>query len=70
MAELKTVVTTVIGCARCGNDHEAIEFKRFEIPIKDDDGLWEYWALCPVSGDPILLKKTVDNAADFENISP
>lgn len=51
------LVTTVRHCARCDQDHENLEFKRFVRPIEDEDGtLWNYWSLCPNTGDPILLR--------------
>jgi hypothetical protein len=45
----------VLHCARCGQDHEAVEWHKFQRPIEDDDGtVWGYWATCPTTGDPIL----------------
>jgi len=55
------LMTTIEGCARCGEDHADLQFKRFDRPILDtrDDGtifaVWDYWTLCPTSGDPVLL---------------
>jgi hypothetical protein len=45
-------------CARCQQDHNQLEFKEFTInPIEYSDGtVWNYWALCPVTQEPILLK--------------
>jgi len=39
-------------CARCGNDHIDLEFKPLSRPM----GNWTYWAACPVTGEPILLR--------------
>ena len=43
-------------CARCGQDHPDMAFKKFVgSPIVDEDGtVWNYWATCPVTGDPVL----------------
>jgi len=40
-------------CDRCGGDHERLEWKRFA--YNDIDG-FQYWALCPTNGDPVLLR--------------
>ena len=56
--EKSKIKTNIGSCARCGYDHADLEFKKFEQnPIEDSDGtVWNYWALCPVTGEPILLK--------------
>lgn len=44
-------------CARCFTDHEVLKFTSFINPISDsDDTIWNYWALCPTTGEPILLR--------------
>lgn len=45
-------------CARCGSDHLKLEFRPFKlVPIGDSDGtLWNYWAMCPITREPVLLK--------------
>jgi hypothetical protein len=43
-------------CARCGEDHEGLEFKLFTHVVDDMDGPWTHWALCPTNGEPILMK--------------
>lgn len=54
----------VIGCARCGQDHEPLDFKAFERPVVDQDGTtWTHWAPCPTNGDPILLMTRTKPAA-------
>ena len=46
-------------CARCGDDHRQLVFKRMARPVDD---VWAFWAACPTTGDPILLKvETVDS---------
>lgn len=50
-------VFNVNGCARCSHDHVDLPFKHFERPIIDGDGTqWDWWALCPVTAEPILLR--------------
>lgn len=53
------MIITIHRCARYGQDHVNLEFKEFtQNPIEDSDGtIWNYWALCPITNEPILLKK-------------
>lgn len=46
-------------CARCGQDHDSVEFQAFRgSAVEDEDGTrWEWWGTCPVTGDPILGKQ-------------
>ncbi len=46
----------LINCARCGGNHDCIEWERLERPVEDDDGLFEYWSPCPTNGQPILMQ--------------
>lgn len=48
----------IVNCARCGKDHDELIFKQFaQNPIEDSDGtIWNYWAMCPDTKEPILLK--------------
>jgi len=55
-APLPPLVTTIENCARCGLTHIDLAFKKFVHPVTDGSTLWGYWALCPASGDPILLR--------------
>ena len=57
-------------CARCGPDtphpSDSLEFHAFtNAPIEDTDGtVWTHWALCPITGEPVLLKVTgAENSA-------
>lgn len=40
------------GCARCGEEHDLLEFKKLQRPV----GHLTHWALCPTTGEPVLLK--------------
>jgi len=46
------VKVSVTGCARCGRDHEQLEFRRLFNPVDDR----EWWTSCPTNGEPLLLK--------------
>lgn len=41
------------GCARCGGSHAVLWAKRFDRPPPTDHA---FWATCPTSGDPILVR--------------
>jgi len=47
----------ICGCSRCGKDHPKIPHNLFRgIPIGDSNG----WAICPETGDPILIRQTLE----------
>lgn len=52
-------LASVHGCARCGGAHiNKIEWLPLTRPIVDDDGTtWTHWALCPMLGEPILMRQ-------------
>lgn len=41
----------VTGCARCGGEHESVEWHRFQ---DKPSGRHTHWGTCPTTGDPIL----------------
>lgn len=44
-------------CSRCGSTHLDITAKKFDRPIEDTDGtIWDWWATCPTTGDPIIAR--------------
>lgn len=46
------------GCARCDAPGHILRFQEMKRPIVDPDGTsFGWWALCPVSEDPILMRK-------------
>jgi hypothetical protein len=51
-------ITNVMGCSRCGGDHDALVFQRFANPIEVEPEL-THWALCPTTGEPLLMTVTV-----------
>jgi hypothetical protein len=45
-------------CSRCGGNHTALVFKKFDRPVAPADltsTSWSHWAPCPATGEPILL---------------
>lgn len=55
------MVKEIFNCARCGGSHEHVKFNRFTYPIVDDnEDTWEYWAMCPVVNEPIIMMRVKD----------
>jgi hypothetical protein len=55
------VTTDILGCARCGQDHMILEFKKFKIlPIIIEKVIYDYWGFCPMTGDPIIMSVNFD----------
>lgn len=55
------LVSDLHRCARCGTDHTSLVFNAFKRPVVDDDGtVWHYWATCPITGDPVMLRVIPD----------
>lgn len=51
-------IGSITHCARCGEDHAEVIFRRFHSPVEDEDGtLWEWWAICPKTKEPILMRQ-------------
>lgn len=44
-------VALLRGCQRCGQDHSKLKFQPLTNPVDS----FEWWALCPVTQEPILL---------------
>jgi recombinational DNA repair protein (RecF pathway) len=45
------VTIDVRHCARCQQDHDAVEFK----PLTNAPPECSHWAMCPVTNEPILM---------------
>jgi hypothetical protein len=43
----------VVACARCGEDHKSLKFKKL---TKPEEGDYTHWSMCPTLDEPILLK--------------
>lgn len=55
--------TLLRGCARCGNDHPRIVFRRFRrYPINE----FTHWALCPSTEEPVLMVFMSQKDAEHE----
>lgn len=50
--------TNLRNCARCGGNHDKLEFRELTQPIDD----YTYFASCPTNGEPILLRVTATQA--------
>lgn len=57
----KRVISDVYSCSRCSYNHSGLTFIKFDRPIVDTCNdmktIWDFWAICPVSLDPILLRQ-------------
>lgn len=52
------VISNIENCARCGGTHKQLKFELLQRPIVDDAGVaYSYWALCPVTKQPVLCRK-------------
>lgn len=49
-------MSSISNCARCGENHDDIEWKALTRAIPENDGsiLWTHWYPCPTNGEPIL----------------
>lgn len=50
---------TVHNCQRCGHDHAGMDFR----PLPNPADEWKYWAVCPETQCPVLLRVEDDGAA-------
>jgi hypothetical protein len=53
----ESMVIDLMGCARCrGHGHSQLLFLKLGHPVVENDGtLLTHWALCPTTGEPILM---------------
>lgn len=61
----------VRNCARCGGDHNEIQWEKLERPILDEaDGIeWTHWAPCPKNGQPILMREAPSKETTENSVS-
>lgn len=60
-AKRDTQTIDLTGCARCGGaGHEGLVFERLDRPMvaATDGTTWAWWASCPTTGQPILMRET------------
>lgn len=55
----RPLIARVRNCARCGGNHDGVEWKPLTRPIIDNDAtvgrvVWSQWTPCPTNGEPIL----------------
>ena len=43
------------GCPRCGRKHKNILAHKFSNEVEVNGTLFEYWTMCPVKEEPVLL---------------
>jgi hypothetical protein len=56
-----SIVTNIVGCARCGASHFDIRFHALDVPVAER---WTHWAPCPNNGQPILMEIVEEQAGD------
>jgi hypothetical protein len=49
------VIITVARCDRCDGHHRNLEFAEFKRPLFAGGVYFNYWALCPATGEPIIM---------------
>lgn len=60
-AEITALQVNVRDCARCGGEHQKLEFRRLSRAVSIQEsfafGQWqdfEFWATCRTTGEPLL----------------
>jgi hypothetical protein len=48
--------TTIRNCARCGGTHEDIEMKTITRPVLICNIMFNYFAMCPNTNEPIVIE--------------
>lgn len=53
------LIAVIHNCARCGGNHNDVQWKRLTRPIVDNDVVvgrieWTHWLPCPTNGEPVL----------------
>lgn len=57
---LRSMTVSVTNCARCGRDHDKVDFERFTKPINIEDEMFKYFGMCPTLNEPILMRVEED----------
>lgn len=55
MPRREVITTDVCGCARCGGDHDKLEFFPFTRMSRVGGKKVTHWATCPATGEPIFM---------------
>lgn len=48
-------IVDITNCARCGEDHAAVERHEFTQPMNIMGVGFTHWASCPKNGEPIII---------------
>jgi hypothetical protein len=56
MEENNFLYIDINNCARCEENHTHVLFKRFKNSLIVENHIFNYWGICPVTSEPILLK--------------
>ena len=51
------LIPKIRGCARCGGEHVHVIAQEFS---RKETAPSTHWALCPVSGDPVLINVSAE----------
>lgn len=51
------MTVTIWNCARCNKDHNDLDF----VPLLNATDEWKWFAICPITEQPILLRKEITN---------
>lgn len=57
----------IVGCARCGRDHDGVEPRKLDRPFAPPEAapiVWAHWVPCPINGQPIMLSIDEDATDD------
>lgn len=60
----------VTDCARCGEDHGDLHMLHFKNPPVLSEEAFTHYAICPNSGEPILMKIVADEDNPPKQIKP
>jgi hypothetical protein len=55
MTTPQITVKHIKNCARCSGEHEDLMCASFTRPVAKESGGYTHWALCPNTGEPILI---------------
>ena len=63
----KTQLVNIPDCGRCGRAHYGLVFTRFNgAPITRGGRTYDWWGVCPTTGDPILARTDALPLVDTE----
>jgi hypothetical protein len=51
----REVFVGVVNCARCGNNHEPMVFKKLTHAVESVLGGFTHWGMCPMTKEPIMM---------------